>query len=163
MLRDPRAETTFWPKGLSKLSWSEDERAYTALLDALAKQRVDAEAVALEMDTRSRRTMADVKEEELAVAQDQMEDARQHLHAFRDALEDARGRAAAAPKGEVAYDSTDPAQNARADLLIQYLVRTGYGEVRTEEPSPGQYVYYLRIAWDRLRQLAEQEGHTLPL
>ena len=61
------------------------------------------------------------------------------------------------------YDSGDPVQNAQADALIQFVVRPGYGDVRTEEPAPGRYVYYLRADWPRLRELAEQAGHPLPL
>ncbi len=49
------------------------------------------------------------------------------------------------------------------DTLIQYLVRTGHAEVRTDEPRPRHYVYTLTIAWDRLRRLAEAAGHPLPL
>ena len=61
------------------------------------------------------------------------------------------------------YDSADPVQNAQADALIQFVVRPGYGEVRTEEPTPGRYVYNLRADWPRLRELADQAGHPLPL
>ena len=50
-----------------------------------------------------------------------------------------------------------------AELLIQYLVRPGYAEVRTEETEPWQYRYWIRVAWDRLRQLAVEAGHRLPL
>jgi hypothetical protein len=47
--------------------------------------------------------------------------------------------------------------------LIQYLVRPGYAEVRTDEPSPGQYVYYVQVYWDRVRELAEAIGHPLTI
>jgi hypothetical protein len=63
----------------------------------------------------------------------------------------------------VPYDGRDAAQNAAADVLIQYLVRPGYAEVRTEEPQPEQYVYYIRTDWPRLRQLAEGQGHPIGL
>ena len=49
----------------------------------------------------------------------------------------------------------------RVDVLIQYLVRPGYAEVRTEEPQPGNYVYYIRVDWPKLRALAAAEGHPL--
>ena len=29
----------------------------------------------------------------------------------------------------------------------------GYAEVRTEEPNPARYVYYVRIDWPKLRAL----------
>jgi hypothetical protein len=48
-------------------------------------------------------------------------------------------------------------------MLIQYLVRPGYAEVRTEEREPWQYRYWIRVAWDRLRLLAAEAGHRLPL
>jgi hypothetical protein len=63
----------------------------------------------------------------------------------------------------VVFDSQDPAQAASADLLIQYLVRPGYAEVRTEEVEPWQYRYWIRIDWDRLRQVAAAAGQRLPL
>ena len=31
-----------------------------------------------------------------------------------------------------------------ADILIQYLVRVGYADVRTEEPDPWHYLYWIR-------------------
>ena len=48
-----------------------------------------------------------------------------------------------------------------ADVLIQYLVRPGYAEVRTEEPEHERYVYYIRVDWARLRSLSEAQGHDL--
>jgi hypothetical protein len=47
-------------------------------------------------------------------------------------------------------------------VLIQYLVRPGYAEVRTEEPAAGSYVYYIRVNWSKLRALAEEQGYRLP-
>ena len=164
MIRDAQSQSgaESWPRGLFSLSWDEGDRAYAALLDALARERVETDTAALEMNAKPRRSMADVKEEEAAVAQAHLDDARRRLRAFREALEDARARGREGPQGEVAYDSAHPDQDAMADLLIQYLVRTDYAEVRTEEPEPGRYVYYIRVAWDRLGQLAEQTGHPLP-
>ena len=66
-------------------------------------------------------------------------------------------------QAEVPYDGSDPVQNAAADVLIQYLVRPGFAEVRTEEPQPGRYVYYITVTWPRLRELAEAQGHPIPL
>ena len=54
-------------------------------------------------------------------------------------------------------------QNRAADVLIQYLVRPGYAEVRTEEPGPERYVYHIRVDWPRVRRLAEAQGHPLAL
>ena len=61
------------------------------------------------------------------------------------------------------FDSRNTLQNQQADMLIQYLVRPGYAEVRTEEPQPAAYVYYIRVDWPRLRGLAESTGHPLTL
>ena len=61
------------------------------------------------------------------------------------------------------YDSRKPTEDNAADVLIQYLVRPGYAEVRTEEPEPGHYVYYIRIDWPRLRDLAKDQGHPITL
>ena len=82
---------------------------------------------------------------------------------FVPAMTDVRERGTADGQAEVPYDGRDPLQNTAADVLIQYLVRPGYAEVRTEEPQPGQYVYYIKVAWPRLRELAETQGHPIPL
>jgi hypothetical protein len=63
----------------------------------------------------------------------------------------------------VAYDSGVPEQNRAADVLIQYLVRPGYAEVRTEEFTPEHYVYFIRVDWTRVRALAEAQGNSLAL
>ena len=64
---------------------------------------------------------------------------------------------------EVPYASRDAGQNRAADVLIQYLVRPGYAEVQTEEPTPGDYVYNIRVDWARLAELAEAQGHRISL
>jgi hypothetical protein len=58
----------------------------------------------------------------------------------------------------VPFDAQYPSDDARAEMLIQYLVRPGYAEVRTEEREPWQYRYWIRVAWDRLRELAAEAG-----
>ena len=78
-------------------------------------------------------------------------------------MTDIRQRSGADGQAEVSYDSRDQVQNGAADVLIQYLVRPGYAEVRTDEPQPGQYVYYVRVDWSRLRGLAEAQGHPIAL
>jgi hypothetical protein len=140
-----------------------DDRAYASLLGALARELADAQALDVEAASPARRDMADVKEEEQRLAEAQFAAARRDVDAFRTALLDARRRSGPDGSGEAAYDAADPAQDATADLLIRYLVRTGYAEVRTEEPAPGRYRYFLRVAWDRLRLLAGMDGHRLPL
>ena len=140
-----------------------DDRAYASLLEALARELADAQATDIEAAATSRRDMADVKAEEQRMAAAQLAAARREVDAFRSALLDARRRTGADGTGEAAYDAAGPDQNAKADLLIRYLVRTGYAEVRTEEPAPGRYRYALRVAWDRLRLLADLDGHRLPL
>jgi hypothetical protein len=152
-----------WRGGLATTLWNEDERAYAALLDVLTSGIVAAEAAELERDAGSRRSMADVREEQDRLESQQVAEARQELSAFREALEDARARSGDDGQREATYDSAQPDQDAKADLLIQYLVRPDYAEVRTEEPQPGRHVYHLRIAWDRLRALAEKHGQTFPL
>ena len=61
------------------------------------------------------------------------------------------------------YDSREASQDAAADVLIQYLVRPGYAEVRTDEPQPERYVYYIRVDWPRLRNLAREQGHPIAI
>jgi hypothetical protein len=150
-----------WLSGFGALDWRSDERDFAALLDALTRDRLEVEAAERER-VEPRRNLAAVHDEKQRAERDELAEARRELQDFRSALTDARQRARS-PSAEVAYDSSNAAQNEAADVLIQYLVRPGYAEVRTEEPEPAHYVYYIRVDWPRLRQLAEEQGHSLPL
>jgi hypothetical protein len=152
-----------WPVAVLDLFESSDDRAYGALVQALARQLASEEAAVIEMDSTSRRPMEEIKESEQAVEAEIQAEARRRVGVFRAALEDAFARSGGDPRREASYDSADPGQDQMADVLIQYLVRTDYAQVLTTERGPGQYVYGLTIAWDRLRRLAEEEGHPLPL
>jgi hypothetical protein len=152
-----------WQAGLEIAGWNEDERGYAVLLDALTSDLVSAEATGLELDAGSRRSMAEVRQEQKRLESEQVAESRRELEAFRAALRDARSRSGEHGTGEAAYDCVHQEQDEMADLLIQYLVRPGYAEVREEEPEPEHHIYYLRIDWDRLRALAVERGHSLPL
>jgi hypothetical protein len=152
-----------WPAGLLELFESEEDRAYGGLLQALARQLAAKEATTKEMDATARRPMADIRESASATETDRRHDARQRVGVFRSALEDAYARSGGDPAREVPFDGADQQQDTLADVLIQYVVRTEYGTVRTDEPSPGHYVYSITCDWNRLRQLAEENGHALPL
>ena len=152
-----------WLRGFGALDWRADERAWVALLDALTRDRLEVEAVERELTTTSRRSLADVQEDQERAARDELAEARHELDDFRAALQDVHARGGPDGAAEVAYDSRESVQNQRADLLIQYLVRPGYAEVRTEEPQPEQYVYHIRVDWPRLRALAEEQGHRIEL
>jgi hypothetical protein len=158
MSRPPRR----WLGGFGGFEWHSDDRGFAALLDALTRDRLEAEAVEREMSASARRSPADLKESQRAAERSELEDARRELAEFRSALLDARSRAHRDDRAEVAYDSSNPSQNAAADLLIQYLVRPGYAEVRTEEPTAARYVYWIRIDWPKLRALARGHGVQLP-
>jgi hypothetical protein len=135
-----------------------DDRAYADLLTALTRDRVETEALERELSAPAVQESTDVKQLE----REELEEARSELSLFRAALADARTRAAGNDRAEVAYDSADPAQDAAADVLIQYLVRPGYAEVRTDERGPEHYIYYIRVDWPKLRALASEQGHPLP-
>jgi len=159
----PEARTSQrWLSGFGALDWQTDERAYAALLDALTRDRVEVEGVEREMQATARRNLGDVQADQQRAERSELAEARRELDDFRAAMADVRQRGNADAVTEVPYDSRDPAQNAAADVLIQYLVRPGYAEVRTEEPQPEQYVYYIMVAWPRLRALAEAQRHPLP-
>jgi hypothetical protein len=154
MTRPPRR----WISTFGRHDWSNDDRAYASLLDALTRDRVEAEALERELSTPARGDIGDVKQLE----RDELEEARRELDAFRRALDTIHHRTGGDDRAEVPFDSGQPTEDAAADVLIQYLVRPGYAEVRTEEPDPGHYVYYIRVDWVKLRSLAEEQGHPLP-
>ena len=152
-----------WLSGFGTLDWRSDERGYASLLDALTRDRLEVEAVGAELQATSRRSLAELQEDRQRVARDELAEARRELDEFRSAISDVRTRGGNDGRAEVPYDSRDSAQNQAADVLIQYLVRPGYAEVRTDEVGPEDYVYYLRVDWVRLRELAESLGHALTI
>jgi len=154
MTRPPRR----WLSAFGRHQWETDDRTYASLLDALTRDRVEAEALEREMSTPARGEVANVDD----MQREELDEARRELDAFRTALDDVRRRAAGNDQTEVPFDSADPLQDAESDVLIQYLVRPGYAEVRTEEPQPGKYVYYIRVDWPKLRALAHEQGQRLP-
>jgi hypothetical protein len=146
-----------WLSGFGTHDWDTDDRAYASLLDALTRDRVETEALEREISA-PRQGATDMKRLE----HQELEEAGRELDEFRVALADAQHRSGGSERTEVPYDSRISAQDAMADVLIQYLVRPGYAEVRTDEPVAGQYVYYIRVDWTKLRALAEEQGHPLP-
>jgi len=154
MTRPPRR----WLSGLGTQDWAGGDRAYASLLDALTRDRVETEVLEREISAPAQQPPADVKQLERA----ELDEARRELDEFRNALTDIRSRGQGNDFAEVGFDSANPVQDAEADVLIQYLVRPGYAEVRTEEPAPEHYVYYIRVDWVKLRGLAEHQGHPLP-
>jgi hypothetical protein len=149
-----------WLSGFGAFDWRTDERSYASLLDALTRDRLEVEAVEREMQATARRSLAEVQQDQQRAERDELAEARRELDDFRAAITDVRRRGGDA--AEVPYDSRDSKQSAAADVLIQYLVRPGYAEVRTEEPQPGQYIYNIRVDWPRLHKLAAEQGHPLP-
>ena len=139
-------------------AWPDDARVYAALLDALTRDLIDIAGTERQLVA-----TADVDPEEMAENQrrlerEELDEAQRELGSFRAALEEAL---AAGEGAEVPFDATDPRQDDLADALIQYLVRPGYAEVRTEEPTSGHYVYHVRVDWPKLRALAAEMGYTL--
>jgi hypothetical protein len=162
-MSQPTRPSQRWLSGFGALDWRTDERAYAALLDALTRDRLEVEAVEREMQATALRSLADVQQDQQRAERSELAEARRELDDFRSALADVRQRGNPDGQGEVPYDSRDSVQNEAADVLIQHLVRPGYAEVRTEEPQPGQFVYYITVDWPRLRELAEAQGHPIPL
>jgi hypothetical protein len=153
--------TSRWLSGFGALDWRSDERGFASLLDALTRDRLEVEAVERELQATSRRSLAEVQQDQQRAEKDELAEARRELDDFRAAMSDVHQRGG--DQREVPYDSATPDQNRAADVLIQYLVRPGYAEVRTEEPAPEHYVYYIKVDWPRLRALADAQGHPLAL
>jgi hypothetical protein len=107
--------------------------------------------------------MAELQHDQQRAEKDELAEARRELDDFRTAMSDVHNRGGPQHTNEVPYDSGQTDQNRSADVLIQYLVRPGYAEVRTEEAAPERYVYHIRVDWPRLRTLAEAQGHPLAL
>lgn len=155
MTRPPRR----WLSGFGLRDWGGDAQTYASLLDALTRDRVETEALEREMSApAASHSATDVRKLE----RQELDEARHELDSFRAALDDVHRRAAGNAHAEVPYDSANQAQDAVADVLIQYLVRPGYAEVRTEDRGEGRYIYNIRVDWPKLRELAVEQGHPLP-
>lgn len=160
-MADLQRSSFTWLRGLGSFEWAPNDQPFAALLEALVRDRAEDELLVREMEATSRVDMGELQQDRQEIAEAELERARGEVGTFRTALEDVWARGGSG--GEVPYDSTNPVENAQVDALIQYVVRPDYGEVRTEEPRPGHYVYHVRVDWPRLRALAEAQGHQLPL
>ncbi len=52
-------------------------------------------------------------------------------------------------------------ENAIADAMVQFLVRTQLATSHTEQTEPNHYIYHIAIDWARLAQLAAESGIDL--
>lgn len=124
-----------------------------SLLDALVFFfKVPAETTVLEATSTSRRSMADVKQEEHDLMGGELERAREALPDFEMGLR--RAHAAGAP--EVTFDSRDPAEDRVAGGLITYLVSTEFATVRTEDLDGERYRYHIGVNWPLLDDFARR-------
>ena len=128
--------------------------AHDLLFDSLVRELVEARAANIEMDSTGLRGMADIKKDERAVGKELERRADAERATFREMLEDADRRSGARPI-EVSYDSADPDQERRADLVARYLVSLGYAEMRTEEEHAARPRYRVRFRWERLARWRE--------
>ena len=147
-----------WLSAFGRHDWDTDDRAYAGLMDALARDRVESEALDREISAPAHAGVTDVKKLE----REELDEARNELAAFRWALDNIHQRTAGSERTEVPYDSSKSNEDSAAYVLIQYLVRPGYAEVRTEEPQSSHYVYYVRVDWPKLADFAREQGHPLP-
>lgn len=128
-----------------------ERRAYDDVLEVTTRIVSSTEKLDIEANSRARREMADIKEEEMETEQALLTTARDRSELFRAAVDDAWQRG---QRGAIVYASADPTEDAYADVLIQSLVRAEYAEVHAQESPGQQYRYHFTIAWDRLRNLA---------
>jgi hypothetical protein len=138
-----------------------EDQAYAALLDALMRDRLQIEEIETERTASAARPAGEVQKDIDRMAREELSEAHSEVSAFRSTLDNARSRAGADGAAEVRYDSRDSVDNARCDVVVQYLVRPGFAEVQTEEPAPGDFVYAVRIDWPRLRDLSRALGHPI--
>lgn len=152
-MREERSGAGLWRGQRQKIKWDifrPEDRPFARLLDALASWNVREEMVQVERHATARQEMADVLEQEQEVAEEQVEQARDELGVFRDAL---RSAYQARPQA-ASFDSANPVEDRSAGALINYLVRTEHAEVRTDDLGDQRYRYHVEVDWPRLEQLA---------
>jgi hypothetical protein len=146
--------------GLRRLlggGWTGGDRPIAALLDLLVRgSKLQDDVRALDLDAPAT-SFREPGAEEARLAQQELDTARADLPDFHRALADAWQRSGGQAR-EVPYDSTVPAQDRAADVLIRYLVTTRTATVRTEERGEAQgepqYTYHVAVEWDTLFALA---------
>lgn len=63
--------------------------------------------------------------------------------------------------GNLVLDDREPAENAAADALVQFLVRPQLATSQSEATAPNHYRYQFNIDWARLQALADAAGIDL--
>ena len=66
-----------------------------------------------------------------------------------------------AGQSQVALDDRQQDENAMADALVQFLVRSQLASSHAEQTEPNHYVYEIAIDWDQLAQVAAASGINL--
>jgi hypothetical protein len=103
----------------------------------------------------------DVIEADKAAAADREHDrAGDQADAFGAGLERAWQRARHGGAA-TSFDDRDPAQNAMAGALIDYLVRFDLAESESRDVGDNHYVYDIAVDWGRLREVAAANGQRL--
>lgn len=62
---------------------------------------------------------------------------------------------------DVTLDDRNPAENAMAEALIHFLVRFKLATSHSRQVGDQQYAYVIHVDWDRLRELAADNGQRL--
>ena len=125
-----------WLSGTGALDWRSDERGLASLLDALTRDRIEAETAEAERQATSRRSLADLQEDRERAARDELAEARRELDTFRAAIEDARAREREIRLG--AEDYADEILNTLEVNLTKFIAAVQRGRDRLagkEEPA----------------------------
>ena len=132
-----------------------------ALLDAIVTNLVIAdEQKDVDLNAAASDSAAAMESAKSAAIEREFERANTLAPAFEAGLRSAwaarqRGRAS------IDLDDRDPAANAMADALIQYLVSYGLAASSSVESEPSHYTYTISVDWDRLSAVASAAGIDL--
>jgi hypothetical protein len=114
----------------------------------------------IDLDANAEVSGDDIAADKAAAADREHDRAEDQAAAFADGLERAWHRARHGGTS-ISLDDRDPAQNAMASALIEYLVRFDLASSDSRDLGDNHYVYDVAVDWDRLREVAAANGQRL--
>ncbi|HEV2129075.1 MAG TPA: hypothetical protein VGR22_10695 [Thermomicrobiales bacterium] len=114
----------------------------------------------IELDANAEESGADIEADKAAAVERERQLASEQGDAFARGLTLAWERARRGGK-EITFDDRQPDQNAMASALVDYLVRFDLASSRSREVGDHHYLYDIAVDWDRLRDVAEENGQRL--
>lgn len=114
----------------------------------------------IELDANAELSGSEIDHDKAAAAERERETAEALASAFEDGLRLA-WRARQRGNEIVSLDDREPRQDAMATALVDYLVRFDLATSGSRELGGQHYIYDIAVNWNRLRDVARENGQRL--